>query len=109
MPCPAIVEQDVFDAAQRLLTHRNPRKTPGRSVNNPILLSGMVKCTHCGGTMSLRTGKGGKYRYYACLKQAKEGKTGCKGCSVPMPALDKAVTDALCGQVMTPVRMLELL
>lgn len=108
MPCPAIVDQADFDAAQSLLDSRNIRRTPGRSVNNPILLSGMVKCAHCGGTMSLRTGKSGKYRYYACLKQTKEGKAGCKGCSVPMPALDSAVTDALCSQIMHPDRLLEL-
>jgi len=105
MTCPPIVNQKLFDSAQALLDRRNPRKTPGRSVNNPILLSGMVKCASCGGTMSLRTGKGGKYRYYACLKQAKEGKAGCKGCSVPMPALDKAVTDAVCTEVLPPERL----
>ncbi|MSO72002.1 MAG: hypothetical protein EXQ84_00115 [Rhodospirillaceae bacterium] len=105
MPCPGIVDQAIFDAAQGLLERRNIRKTAGRSVNNPILLSGMVKCAHCRGIMSLRTGKSGKCRYYACLKQAKEGKTGCKGCSVPMPALDNAGTDALCTQVLSPERM----
>lgn len=105
MVCPAILDLPTFDAAQSLLDRRNPRKTPGRSVNNPILLSGMVKCAHCGGTMSLRTGKSGKYRYYACLKQTKEGKMGCKGCSVPMPALDNAVTEAVCAQVLAPERL----
>jgi DNA invertase Pin-like site-specific DNA recombinase len=105
MACPTILDVAVFDAAQGLLDRRNPRKTPGRGVKNPILLSGMVKCAHCRSTMSLRTGKGGKYRYYACLKQAKEGKSGCKGCSVPMPALDSAVTEALCNQVLTPERL----
>lgn len=105
MACPAILDLPTFDAAQSLLDRRNPRKTPGRSVNNPILLSGMVKCAHCDGTMSLRTGKSGKYRYYACLKQAKEGKMGCKGCSVPMPALDDAVTEAICAQVLAPERL----
>ncbi len=108
MPCPAIVNQADFDAAQSLLDRRNIRRTPGRSVNNPILLSGMVKCAHCSGTMGLRTGKSGRYRYYACQRQAKEGKVACKGCSVPMPVLDSAVTDALCTQVMRPDRLLKL-
>jgi DNA invertase Pin-like site-specific DNA recombinase len=109
LACPAIVERAIFDAVQRQMTERNPRRTPGRRVNNPILLSGMVKCARCGGTMSLRTGKGGRYRYYACLRQAKEGRDGCRGCSVPMGVLDSAVTEALIGRVVAPERMAALL
>ncbi len=105
MACPAIIDQQTFDAAQSILDRRNPRKMPGRSVNNPILLSGMVKCAHCGGTMGLRTGKSGTYRYYTCQKQVKEGKTACKGCSVPMPVLDKAVTEAVCTHLLAPERL----
>ncbi|MBL8644242.1 MAG: recombinase family protein [Rhodospirillaceae bacterium] len=108
MPCPSIVDKDTFASVQRKLTERNPKRTPGRVSNNPILLSGMVKCAHCRGTMGLRTGKSGKYRYYACIKQAKEGADGCKGCSVPMAQLDTTVTDALIDRVLDPTHMTAL-
>ena len=46
--------------------------------------------------MRIRTGKGGKYLYYACSKQADMGGTACPGLSIPMRQLDAMVTDALC-------------
>jgi site-specific DNA recombinase len=109
MPCPAILDKDTFAAVQRKLKDRNPKRTPGRASNNPILLSGMVRCAHCGGTMGLRTGKSGKYRYYACIKQAKEGKDGCKGCSIPMGQLDSLVTDTLLEKVLAPSHITALI
>ncbi|MBL8642420.1 MAG: recombinase family protein [Rhodospirillaceae bacterium] len=109
MPCPAIVDKDTFAAVQKLLAERNPKRTPGRATNNPILLSGLVKCAACGGTMGLRTGKSGKYRYYACIRQAKEGKDGCTGCSVPMSKLDDAVTATLTDRVLEPEHLTTLL
>ncbi len=29
--------------------------------------------------MTIRTGKGGRYRYYTCSIKARQGETGCKG------------------------------
>ena len=29
--------------------------------------------------MTLRTGKGNRYRYYTCSTKARQGDTGCKG------------------------------
>lgn len=107
--CPSIVDPQMFEAVQRRLNERHPGRTPGRRLNNPILLSGIVKCERCGSTMSLRTGKGGKYRYYSCLKQTKQGSAGCKGTSVPMSVLDSAVTEALLEKVLSPARMLTLI
>jgi hypothetical protein len=37
--------------------------------------------------MTLRTGKGGRYRYYACSIKARHGETGCKGRSCRRTAL----------------------
>ena len=41
--------------------------------------------------MTLRTGKGGRYRYYTCSIKARQGETGCKGRSIPMDKLDDLV------------------
>ncbi len=38
----------------------------------------------CGEAMTIRTGKGGRYRYYACLMKARRGPTACEGMAVPM-------------------------
>ncbi|SFP25961.1 Recombinase zinc beta ribbon domain-containing protein [Paracoccus pantotrophus] len=41
--------------------------------------------------MTLRTGKNGRYRYYACSIRARQGETGCKGRAIPMDKLDRMV------------------
>ncbi|WP_269084329.1 zinc ribbon domain-containing protein, partial [Acetobacter tropicalis] len=40
--------------------------TAPRIVNGPCLLTGLAVCATCGGGMTLRTGKYGRYRYYTC-------------------------------------------
>ena len=45
--------------------------------------------------MTLRTGKTGRYRYYTCSTCARQGKTACKGRSIPMDKLDRLVTERL--------------
>ena len=45
--------------------------------------------------MTIRTGKSGRYRYYTCSIKARQGETGCKGRSIPMPKLDDLVAEHL--------------
>lgn len=85
---PPIIDQVTFDAVQTHLHDRNPKVTPARVVSGPTLLTGICFCAECGGAMTLRTGKGGRYRYYTCSTKARQGETGCKGRSIPMEKLD---------------------
>jgi len=105
MSCPAIVDRKIFEVAQKLLDERNPKKTPPRTVTNGILLGGLVRCGSCGGSMTLRVGKGGRYRYYACCNKARIGATACKGNVLPMPKLDALITDTLLNRVLVPERV----
>ena len=109
VPVPAIIDEKTFDAVQAQLKARNPKKTPPRTVTGPILLTGLAKCAHCGGGMTLRTGKGGRYRYYACASKAQKGKSACKGRAVPMDELDDQITRHLSKRLLTPERTEELL
>jgi hypothetical protein len=63
---PPLIDQLTFDAVQAQLRPRNPQITPARVVSGPTLLTGICFCADCGGAMALRTGKGGRYRYYTC-------------------------------------------
>jgi len=38
---------------------------------------------------------GGMYRYYTCSTKARQGERGCRGLTVPMDKLDRAVVDHL--------------
>ncbi|MCJ1901234.1 MULTISPECIES: recombinase family protein [Paracoccus] len=109
VPVDPIIDPATFDAVQALLKSRNPKSTPPRTVTGPILLTGIATCAGCGGGMTLRTGKSGRYRYYACATCAQKGKAACKGRSIPMDKLDRAVTERLADQLLTPERVEKLL
>jgi site-specific DNA recombinase len=55
--------------------------------------------------MMLRTGKGGRYRYYTCSIKARQGETGCKGRSIPMEKLDKLVAGHIEERLLQPERL----
>ena len=109
MAVPAIIDPAVFEEVQARLASRRPENTPPRVVNGPTLLTGLAICAACGGGMTLRTGKGGRYRYYACATCMRKGKTACKGRSLPMGLLDDLVIDALLDRLLTPDRVAQLI
>ncbi len=106
---PPLIEQATFDAVQAHLRARNPKVTPARIVSGPTLLTGICFCADCGGAMTLRTGKGGRYRYYTCSIKARQGETGCKGRSIPMEKLDNLVAGHIEDRLLQPERLEEVL
>lgn len=111
MAVPAIIDEATFEAVQARLADRNCRRTPPRVVSGPTLLSGIAKCgcPSCGGAMTIRTGKSGQYRYYACSRRATRGETACAGRSIRMEKLDGIVLGAVEERVLEPSRLAELL
>ncbi len=105
MDCPAIIEPDTFDKVQQHLNHRRPTVTAARLTNGAMLLTQIARCPHCGGGMTLRTGKSGQYRYYTCSSAATKGKASCKGRSIRMDALDGIVLTALEEKLLQPERL----
>jgi hypothetical protein len=106
---PSLIDQATFDAVQAHLRARNPRVTPARVVSGPTLLTGICFCADCGGAMTLRTGKGGRYRYHTCSIEARQGETGCKGRSIPMEKLDDLVAGHIADRLLQPEWLEEVL
>lgn len=106
---PVIIDKIVFDQVQDLRAQRRPSNTPPRIVNGPTLLTGLAKCGTCGGGMTLRTGKGGRYRYYACSARMTEGKSSCEGRSIRMEKLDELVLEQLGQHLFTKERLTKIL
>ncbi len=102
---PPIIEQDVFDKVQKTLEAKRPQNTPPQVVNGPTLLSGLLKCATCGGSMVLRTGKGGQYRDYACSTSARKGKTACPGRSISIDFMDDMILQELAQKLFAPERI----
>jgi len=109
---PPIIDQQLFDRVQARLAANNPKVTPPRVVNGPILLTGLATCAHCGGGMTQRTGtsRSGKvYSYYTCASRAQKGATACKGNSIRMQLLDEGVIGALRDKLFDRERLTEVL
>ena len=49
--------------------------------------------------------RGGTYRYYTCSTKARQGKTGCKGRTIPMDKLDNLVADHIGDRLLRPKRL----
>jgi site-specific DNA recombinase len=105
---PAIISKLEFEAVAASLKVRNPRTTAPRIVTGPILLTGVAICAGCEGAMTLRTGTsstGTIHKYYTCSTCARQGKTACKGRSIPMAKLDTLVTENLIERLFQPERL----
>jgi site-specific DNA recombinase len=109
MTVPPIVNAAEFEAVQALLKMRSPALTAPRITSGPTLLTGICFCVGCGKAMTLRTGKGGRYRYYTCSTKARQGETGCKGRTVPMEKLDRVVADHIEHRLLQPKRLEDIL
>jgi DNA invertase Pin-like site-specific DNA recombinase len=109
MAVPPIIEAAEFEAVQALLKTRSPAMTAPRVVSGPTLLTGICFCAACGGAMTLRTGKSGRYRYYTCCTKARQGEIGCKGRTVPMEKLDSLVAEHIEERLLQPKRLEEVL
>lgn len=88
---PAIVDRRIFDSVQQLLAQRNVPVKRLATTSHPPLLSGVARCDNCAGALSIRTGKSGRYRYYACSTRARQGSAACEGMALPMSELDDLV------------------
>ncbi len=103
---PAIVSAQEFRAVLARLYQRRPSVMPPRITNSEVLLTGIARCESCGGPMMIRTGKGGRYRYYACAGYLLKGRKACsKPIVVPEAELNRLVIGALAEQLLTPERL----
>ena len=100
-----MISADYVKTVRKLLKARNPKVMPARVISGPTMLTGLIHCAKCGGAMTIRTGKGGRYRYYACSMKARQGPTACEGMAVPMEKLDDLVVNHLEKQLLQPERL----
>lgn len=105
-----IISEEEFAEVQAVMRSRSPQLRAPRFVSAGTLLGGVCFCADCGGAMTLRTsGKGEQYRYYTCCTAARQGKSGCRGRTIPMNELDEVVVSHLEERLLAPDRLEELL
>ncbi len=94
-----LIEQSTFEQAHAILTERGEDASRRRGNRSDFLLSGVIRCGHCGRAyigMSAR-GKGGLYHYYACTARQKYGPKACQGQRISREKLETAVLHQLTG------------
>lgn len=57
-----IINAEIFERVRQRREGCRPSAVPPRLVSSPILLTGLLKCGHCGAGVTFVTGKGGRYR-----------------------------------------------
>ena len=78
--CPALVSWDTFMAAAATRDSRRPRATPPRVANGVTMLpSRIARCGEpgCGAGLTVRSGKGGRDRYYPCEHRENRAAGAC--------------------------------
>ncbi len=102
---PPLIDQAMFDAVQMLLRDRNPKTLVPHLISSPNMLTGLLHCAQCRGLMTMRTGKAGRYRYYACQKTARTESARCTGIAIPIDALDTLVAQHIMGRLLERKRI----
>lgn len=97
-PSPVIIEKEQFEHAQELLKQSRRRYT--KKSENQYLLSGLLRCSSCGNTMTGRVQNnwGTKVRYYSDRKNTAGAKN--QGCGVSVKS------DEIEGHVWSNIEML---
>ena len=108
-----IVDQELFDMAQKLRERRDPGKNPGRLPSSPLLLSGLLHCGRCGDTCQLESSgkcdaQGNPYRYYNCRRFCRSGKEACAGYRIKTETLESAVLNHVAEHFFTEERCREI-
>lgn len=103
---PAIIDKELFYAAQRLREGQKKRTYTKRNLGRPAkrtyLLSGLVFCGDCGSSMfgetTVKTHAGGRrayHGYYSCTAHRQKADVACPNPSIQQEPLEALVKDVL--------------
>lgn len=95
-PHEPLIEMALFERAQEILQGRGQDVSLRRSNQSEYLLTGLVKCAHCGNRYlgASANGNGGRYRYYVCFSRQRHEKA-CEGERPPADELEEAILGQL--------------
>ncbi len=102
---PVIIDAARFEQVRAKRELRAPAQNPPRVTSSPTLLTGLLKCGVCSGSMTLVTGKSGRYKYYKCTTRQNKGNHACSSGNHPMENTDQQVLNQLAETVLTPQRI----
>ena len=90
---PAIIDQGLFDAAQKILD--DPSRRPQSAPSDVYLLRGRISCRECGARMVGHAANRGRYRYYRCPNGSSgPGETTCDSRYIRIERLEGAWSES---------------
>jgi len=107
IPCPSILDDAIFEAAQRV-SRDNSKWSPRNLQDEAWLLRGLVRCGACGACLnSHKLGRNADkvHRYYTCRNKARSGVPGQQRCperSVRADVLDAFVFEQVKAALLRP-------
>ena len=104
-PIPAIIDPVEFEQVRIKRESRAPSKISPNILNSPTLMTGLIQCGECGASMTLATGKSGRYKYYKCTSRKNKGNHVCTSGNLPMEKTDQQVLTELAEKAFTPARV----
>ena len=104
-PIPAIIDSVKFEQVRVRRESRAPSKISPNILSSPTLMTGLIKCGVCGASMTLATGKGGRYKYYKCTSRKNKGNHICTSANLPMEKTDQQVLQQLAEKVFSSARV----
>lgn len=102
---PQIINPLEFEQVRLKRESRSPIKSNPRAISSPCLLTGLLRCGNCGNSLTLSTGKGGKYRYYKCTRRRNKGNGTCDSKNLPMEKVDQIILHHLANQAFSVERL----
>lgn len=100
----AIVDVDVWQAAQNALQESNSDKGSSPRIKTSSPLRGVIRCGQCGSSMAVTytMKQGRRYCYYICVKDTKRAVSDCPIKQIPAADIEKTVILQLGAIFRTP-------
>ncbi len=105
---PALVSRDLFDAVQKALHERAPAVQRPARVGSKFLLSGLLRCGHCGRPYTGQGAKSGQFAYYVCGTLHREGAGVGQARYLNAPRVEGFVVEKIKERIFTDETITEL-
>ncbi|HAS6736601.1 TPA: hypothetical protein GRI67_00005, partial [Vibrio parahaemolyticus] len=97
---PSIISKEQFYNVQECLRLKDIFSSESRGIRSKNLLTGLLKCSVCGGSMVVTSGKNGKYHYYQCSKQVRHSPDSCSSKRIRKDEIEPIVKDKFVKQLL---------
>ena len=104
----ALVPRETFDAVQKGLEERAPKKRQPARVGSKFLLSGLLRCGVCGKPYTGQGAKSGKFSYYVCGTLLREGSGSCTARYLNAERVESCIVDTIRGRILNDQTITEL-